>query len=454
MRGNKALFAPGFTTLCALLVYGLTLAPDLTWANFGTDGGELITAAVTLGVPHPPGYPTYVLLGKLASLIPVGTVAYRFNLFSAVCVSLAAGLVTGMVREAGRTTAIAVGLSLAFAPLVWGQAVITEVYGLNLVMVALFIWALWRKRPSLLTGFLFGLCLTTHLTAVLLLPLAIGLTPRSQWRQFALGVPLGLLPLLAIPLLARSGSPVVWGEPVTWHGWWWLVTGALYRFNLFTADWQSRLLPWSRILFSQFTWAGLPLILFSLLSPLYPLLSPPFSPPAPRLLFTTALLYLLYALTYNTNDALVLLLPAVLLLSLLLTPGLQRLGRYALLLPLISLLLNFEGQNLRKAQTIRPLASQHLQAAPHDAILLMSGEGSLFALWYFQHVEGQRPDLILLDENLFAFDWRRRQLQDQYPDVAWPEAYDLDAVVREAGRPICHLELLNEMTCQQATIYD
>jgi hypothetical protein len=89
VRGNNALFAPGLTTLCALLVYVLTLAPDLTWANFGTDGGELITAAVTLGVPHPPGYPTYVLLGKLISLIPMGTVAYRFNLFSAVCVSLA-----------------------------------------------------------------------------------------------------------------------------------------------------------------------------------------------------------------------------------------------------------------------------------------------------------------------------------------------------------------------------
>jgi hypothetical protein len=448
LRGNRALLAPSFTTLCALLVYGLTLAPDLTWANFGTDGGELITAAVTLGVPHPPGYPTYVLLGKLASLIPIGTVAYRFNLFSAVCISLAAGLVTGIVRGEKETSAIAVGLSLAFAPLVWGQAVITEVYGLNLVMVALFIWALGDKRPSLLTGSLFGLCLTTHLTAVLLLPLAIGLTPRRQWWRFFLGVPLGLLPLLAIPLLAGSGSPVVWGEPATWDGWWWLVSGALYRFNLFTADWQARLLPWSQILFSQFTWAGLPLILFSLLAPRSSLLAPRFSPPTPLLLFTTALLYFLYALTYNTNDALVLLLPAVLLLSLLLAPGLRRLGRYALLLPLISLLLNFEGQNMRKAQTIRPLASQHLQAAPPDAILFMSGEGSLFALWYFQHVEGQRPDLILLDENLFAFDWRRRQLQNQYPDVAWPETYDLEAVIREAERPICYLELLNEMTCQ------
>ncbi|HID51919.1 MAG TPA: DUF2723 domain-containing protein, partial [Anaerolineae bacterium] len=77
----------------ALAVYWLTLAPDLTAAHWGGDGGELITAAVTLGVPHPPGYPTYVLLGKLFGFLPVGSVAYRFNLFSAVAVALAAAVV-------------------------------------------------------------------------------------------------------------------------------------------------------------------------------------------------------------------------------------------------------------------------------------------------------------------------------------------------------------------------
>jgi hypothetical protein len=441
----------------ALVVYGLTLAPDLTWANFGTDGGELITAAVTLGAPHPPGYPTYVLLGKLVSLIPIGIVAYRFNWFSAVCVSLAAGLVTSMVRGEGReVSAAAVGLCLAFAPLVWGQAVITEVYGLNLVVTAALVWSLWRQRPAALSGFLFGLSLTTHLTSVLLLPLAVGLTPRSQWRRLTLGMPLGMLPLLAIPLLARSGSPVVWGDPATWEGWWWLISGALYRFNLFAADWQARLWPWSQALFSQFTWAGLPLILFGLLSirssSPFPQSSAEgrggFTPYALGLFFITALLYFLYALTYNTPDAIVLLLPAVLLLSLLLAPGLQRVGWLALLLPLISLLLNFEGQDLREERMIRPLASQHLQVAPPDAILLMSGEGSLFALWYFQYVEGHRPDLILLDSNLFAFEWHRRQLRARYPEVAWPEGYDLAALARGAERPVCHLELLNGMSCQ------
>ncbi|MCB8944128.1 MAG: DUF2723 domain-containing protein [Ardenticatenaceae bacterium] len=280
---------PLLTTLSALLIYLLTLAPDLTWANFGTDGGELITAAVTLGIPHPPGYPTYVLLGKLISLIPLGTVAYRFNLFSAVCTATAAGFVTAIVAQGIRgrwqvAGAVSAGLCLAFAPLVWGQAVITEVYGLNLLLVAALIWALWGKRPSPLTGLLFGLAITTHLTSLLLLPLLLTLTPRHQYFRLAQGITIGLLPLLTLPLLAHSGSPIIWGQPDTASGWWWLISGSLYRYNLLSADWPARLLPFTYTLLTQFT------LLTPLLlrgggppSPLPPPLPPPSSPcpPAP-----------------------------------------------------------------------------------------------------------------------------------------------------------------------------
>lgn len=44
------------------LVFLFSLAPGLTWAHQGADGGELVTAAVVNGVPHPPGYPLYMLL--------------------------------------------------------------------------------------------------------------------------------------------------------------------------------------------------------------------------------------------------------------------------------------------------------------------------------------------------------------------------------------------------------
>ncbi|MBE2198196.1 MAG: DUF2723 domain-containing protein, partial [Anaerolinea sp.] len=83
----------------ALGVYLLTLAPDLTWSHWSSDGGELITAAVTLGIPHPPGYPTYVLLGKLISLLPIRPIALTFNLFSALCTATAAALITHLAHR-------------------------------------------------------------------------------------------------------------------------------------------------------------------------------------------------------------------------------------------------------------------------------------------------------------------------------------------------------------------
>ena len=80
--------AAGLTALGVLALYVVTLAPTTAmW-----DASEYITAAYTLGIPHPPGNPLFVLLGRVASLLPFGGVAYRVNLLAAVCSALAAGI--------------------------------------------------------------------------------------------------------------------------------------------------------------------------------------------------------------------------------------------------------------------------------------------------------------------------------------------------------------------------
>ena len=76
--------------LGSLALYLSTLAPTLTWGfeEKGVDGGELLAAASTWGIPHPPGYPTYtILLRSFATLVPVGDFAYRGNLLSAILAS-------------------------------------------------------------------------------------------------------------------------------------------------------------------------------------------------------------------------------------------------------------------------------------------------------------------------------------------------------------------------------
>ena len=160
----------GLAGILALFVYVLTLAPDLTMSNFSGDSGELITAAVTLGIPHPPGYPTYVLLGKLFSLLPISNIAYRFNLFSALAMATATAFVSATAYESlrgeksARPAALAAGLAFAFTPLVWSQAIITEVYALNSAILSIFLWALLGRRSPGLTGFFLGVAITTHFT--------------------------------------------------------------------------------------------------------------------------------------------------------------------------------------------------------------------------------------------------------------------------------------------------
>lgn len=442
--------APWLTAVTAFTAYLLTLAPDLTWAHWGGDGGELITAAVTLGVPHPPGYPLYILLGKLVSFLPIGSMAYRFHLFSALCTALAAALLTATsARYSTRYNArppfppaipaIATGLTFAFAGLIWSQAVIAEVYALNLALVAAFLWALTQpaqgKRPSYLTGLCLGFSLTTHLTSLLLLPLTLCQLPRQHKPALATGLLTGLLPLLALPWLARTGSPILWGQPDTWAGWWWLVSGQIYHANALAlpADqlWP-RLQSWTPLLLSQFTWLGLPLILLGSHRPAQS------HTPSPVALSGTAVLFLLYAFTYATPDAAVLLLPALLLAGLLLAPALHAQGKIALLLPFALLLLNFQAQNLRPgpgSQTtaeaasadIASAATQALHTAPANAIVLTPGNETIFALWYVQHITTIRPDVILVDANLFAFDWYRRHLTRHYPHLHALALDDLDA---------------------------
>src|SRR3569833_3119362 len=75
--------------LVTLVLYLITLAPSTAmW-----DTSEYITAAYTLGLPHPPGNPLFVLFGREFAILPIApTVALRFNLLAAICSAASAGL--------------------------------------------------------------------------------------------------------------------------------------------------------------------------------------------------------------------------------------------------------------------------------------------------------------------------------------------------------------------------
>ncbi|MBE2225134.1 MAG: DUF2723 domain-containing protein, partial [Anaerolineae bacterium] len=392
-----------------------------------------------------------LLLGYLVEKLPLWPLALRFNLFSALTMAGAAGFVAATAFHLMPSSekpadflniliAIASGLTLAFASLVWSQAVITEVYGLFMLLAAATLWALLTQKPTWLIGFLLGLTITAHLTGWLLLPLVLVLTPKPKLITLAAALFLGLLPFALLPLLATPTSPVIWGDLDSFQGWWWLVSSHIYRGYSFALPpdlWLSRLSTWGLPMLTQFTWAGLPLIVAAFL------LVPTENRRLYGLLLATAVLYLIVPFFYHTDDAIIFTLPAWLLLSLLLVPAYQRLGWLALLLPLALLLLNFQANNLKQEYQIRTHAESLLAAVPENAIVETAGDPTIFTLWYIIYAEAQRADTIPVDSDLFAFDWYRQRLHLLNPDLEGLEQDDL-AQFRElngAKRPYCFASL-------------
>ena len=456
--------APAAAAAVSALVYWRTIFSDLTWLNFGSDGAELITASVTLGVPHPPGYPTYILLGKLFSLLPVGTtLAYRFNFFSVLTMAVAVGFITAIIIRlqtssavsgaAKNQTALIVGLSFAFIPIVWSQAVIAEVYALNLCFIAVTLWLLIRpaeERRPLLVGISLGLAVTTHLTSLLLIPLVLSQLPYKKWPNLAVGFVVGLLPFFALPLLSLGSSPVIWGNPTSIEGWWWLVSAKLYQPYLDIPGLIRNLLPTINIAAIASLITLLLLILIGLTKIRRVFVSLLRIPLDSAIAFSAGG-YFIFAALYTTNDAILLTLPALLLLALLLSKLANRAGPGLIILPMVLVAVNLAVYQPDREFLPRLVGEERLQGAPVGAILISSGERTTFTLWYLQSVEGRRKDLILVDKDLLQFDWYRVRLASNYPTLISLDRDDLELFASENSliRDVCfvNIEKTRQLIC-------
>ena len=185
------------TFAISLIVYTLTLQPTVGLE----DSGELIVASDFLGVPHPPGYPIWTLLTWFFQWMFHSVTfhgqpnpAFGVNFFSAFSGASACGVIALLISRSGAdilsslkrehqsldpstqslfcaASGIAGGLLLAFGQGMWSQAVIAEVYTLNILFQSLVLAFLyrWMRNPEktgwlLLCGFIFGLGITNHQT--------------------------------------------------------------------------------------------------------------------------------------------------------------------------------------------------------------------------------------------------------------------------------------------------
>ena len=232
--------AAAVVSALVFVLYVITLAPSTAmW-----DTSEYIAAAYTLGLPHPPGNPLFVLLGRFFAVLPIApNVAMRINILAALCSAGAAGmwfLITERVlvgwlperwqRVVGGSLAALIG---ATAFTVWAQSVVNEkVYTVSLLGLAIVSWLIvrWCDDPDgpkadrllVLIAYLSGLGFANHMAGFLALP-AVGAAvairrPATLLRPKLLlaiagALLLGMTPFLTQPLRAAYFPAINEGEP-------------------------------------------------------------------------------------------------------------------------------------------------------------------------------------------------------------------------------------------------
>src|ERR1700737_1518034 len=232
--------AAAITSAVVFLLYLVTLAPSTAmW-----DTSEYIAAAFDLGLPHPPGNPFFVILGRFFALLPVApNVAMRINILAALSSAGAAGmgfLITRRVlvgwlperwqRIVGGSLAALIG---ATAFTVWSQSLVNEkVYTVSLLGLALVSWLIvrWCDEPDgpradrllVLVAYLSGLGYAVHMAGFLALPAVAAAVvirrPRTlvRWKLLlavAGALAFGMTPFLTQPLRAAHFPGINEGEP-------------------------------------------------------------------------------------------------------------------------------------------------------------------------------------------------------------------------------------------------
>jgi hypothetical protein len=443
--------------LIPLLVYWWTAAPGMTLI----DSGELALSAWDPGVAHPPGFPLYVLVGFLFAHLPFAEPARNLNIFSALCGAAACWLVftcARLVIRRGRDwtvdlAALSAALVFGFSFVLWGFTSFTEVYTLNLALLAAALFFLLRAMecgtppPRLLryAALFWALALTVHLgTVALTAPAFIfaaltageerpwSAAPRN-WRRLlrpaALAVAVAALLYSTIALLAWLGPQFNWGDPGSLTRFLRHVSGRQYQGNLFSSPaavvWAELLRIGRHALFQ-----GTPAAFLAALWGIAVLRRR-----SGRLLTTLLLLAafnVFYALAYEINEDkeayyLVTFLAGALLMAAGTADLLQRLRTRPLLsgltaallalLPLTVLGLHWEecdrsGDN-RAEVLVREICDPLSSGA-----LLLTQEWQFYSPWlYFHHVRGYRPDLRVVDVNLVRRSWYMGYLEQEIPGL-------------------------------------
>lgn len=482
--------ATALALLVPLVVYLLTLAPSVT----GGDAGELVLGAKSVGVLHPPGYPLYALIAHLFTRLPVGELALRVNLFSALTAALAAGVLQRTVsRWSGSPWAglIAAGC-FAFSPTVWEHAVAAEVFALNHLFAATLLWLAVTydqsrdPRRARAMAVVFGLGMSHHHTLlflgapVMLLPF---LREPKVWlkpaRMAGLGglFLLGLLPYASLPLIASGQPAVAWGDFTSLkgllnhftradYGSLQLASGKVATEGAWLARWKS----WAAAEGLALGWIGLVPVALGLRSAL--------KQPSQRLIAAGLVIIILgYGVVFNGLANLSPADPLIhsvlerfwtlphLLICLLLGVGFAPLTRLhppvrmaaSLALLLLPIGWHWSTRDQHQVSAFSDYGAAWLTPLPQNAVLLARGDLIVNTLTYRQVGTGLRTDVRVLDLERMSYPWERAYLSKRQPDLVIPATrygpatvggYNLGELIR-ANPPLGPWFVAGDLTPQE-----
>lgn len=462
---RSALGAAWVAALLALWVYVQTLSPTVAWVNQGEDSGDLLAASATLGIAHPTGYPLFVLLGRVASLIPVGATAFRINLIAALAGAASVFFLALLVLElapapresrgtarahpAPLLAALAAALAYAFSRGAWSQSVLAEVYTLNAAFLGATLWASVRAdrtagpesaRHLVLAAFLLGLGLTNHLlllaAGAAVLVVAIRLASRGNIGPA--GIVLSLLLFawgatldLYLPIRALRQPEFSWGAPNTPERLWWVLSGAQYRSHFFgrgPGEIASHLVPGRWLLDFGPTLLvlllGLAVAVWARVRGLWPVLA-------------TGVAALALLSVYSIPDDVGYWMPVLYVVCAVAGVGWAAAaarasgpGRIAAWAMLVAALLpagyGFAAHYgaVDASRDVRPWvwAHRNLEAVEPDALILSEYDGRTFALWFYEATEFRKshPKLTVLYKYLLVWPWYQRHMARVDRNLAIP----------------------------------
>jgi len=362
-------------------------------------------------------------------------------------------------------SAVAAGLLAATAETTWSQAIITEVYGLNAALVALLalLTLLWtraatprgRTRLFYTVCLVLGLGLTAHDTFIVLLPtlvlyaFVIERRLRPAWRQLAVGAGLfvvGLLPYLYLPLAATRRPLMNWGNASTWTNFWRVVMRRQYVTSGHSGLRSTAAELWTSASLLEHQWFPALLALAIVGSiVLFRRRRPLFWLALVSLVLTWPAITLITDFPTNTSDAFVNIdnralvsvfyIPSYLLLALLMGLGAWWLATWALATRraprglAVALAVAVAVVPLALAVVRLPDITMHRYrfadayihnvfavAAPHSLVMVDRDQFG-FPLMYAQDVDKERPDVVVLDQELLRRSWYLQDLEHQHPGL-------------------------------------